>query len=106
IGMKPGEKLNEQLYDGSAESAKETKHPSIIQITPHVSEERTACDLLNWVDEILTHGLPSGQRAIDALRWGLTETEKYAVSVSGNHSPTLCKKRTDQTALKIRAVYF
>lgn len=84
IGMKPGEKLNEQLYDGSAESAKETKHPSIIQITPHVSEERTACDLLNWVDEILTHGLPSGQRAIDALRWGLTETEKYAVSVSGN----------------------
>lgn len=83
IGIKPGEKLHEQLYDGSAESATETRHPSIIQITPNASRH-TSGELLNWVDDLLHNGLPAGQRAIDILRWGLTESEQYAVSVIGD----------------------
>ena len=31
-GIRPGEKLHEQLYDGAAESATETVHPGIIQL--------------------------------------------------------------------------
>jgi FlaA1/EpsC-like NDP-sugar epimerase len=80
-GMRPGEKLHEQLYDGTAESAIETIHPSIIQLVSHHNEFDHAA-LLEWTDHILKHGLGSQDNALRKLLWGMTPSEEYAISLN------------------------
>jgi FlaA1/EpsC-like NDP-sugar epimerase len=76
-GIRPGEKLHEQLYDGSAESATETSHPGIIQLN-YPDKHYRPSELLAWVDCLLQRGVDN-EKALDELRWGLTPSEQYAV---------------------------
>lgn len=77
-GIRAGEKLHEQLYDGTAESAIETAHPGIIQLNA-ASISFDGMKLLNWIDEILAKGLDSNQSALRQLLWNMTPNEKYAI---------------------------
>ncbi|MBI5667982.1 MAG: polysaccharide biosynthesis protein [Chloroflexi bacterium] len=78
IGIRAGEKLNEQLYDGLAESAVETAHPGIIQLNTPANSFDPA-KLLNWVNHILVNGIDPNQSALRQLLWNMTPNEKYAI---------------------------
>ncbi len=77
-GIRPGEKMNEQLYDGSAESASETAHPGIIQLKGRNSDF-DGQELMAWVAQLLVHGLETNEDPLRQLLWGMTASEKYAI---------------------------
>ena len=81
-GMRPGEKMHEQLYDGTIESARETVHPGIIQLNNDDTSFKRE-ELMAWVDEILERGV-SHDNALNELRWGLSSSEQFA---AGTTSP-------------------
>jgi FlaA1/EpsC-like NDP-sugar epimerase len=78
-GMRPGEKLHEQLYDGSSVDALETAHPGIIQLNGHYNQPFDGAALLQWVAELLKNGIDSNQDALSQLLWGMTSSEQYAL---------------------------
>ncbi len=78
-GMRPGEKLHEQLYDGAAVDAVETLHPGIIQLNGHHDAEFDGAALLQWVSDLLKNGIGSNQDALSQLLWGMTPSELYAI---------------------------
>ncbi|MBZ0297978.1 MAG: polysaccharide biosynthesis protein [Anaerolineae bacterium] len=80
-GIRPGEKMHEQLYDGAAESASETEHPGIIQLSGR-NQEYDGVELMAWVDYLLAHGLDADKNALFQLLWGMTPNEKYAIMES------------------------
>ena len=77
-GMRPGEKLHEQLYDGSVESAHETKHPGIIRLEPH-ELSYTPEMFINWISNFIEERL-SGDNILQDLLYGMSPSESYAYS--------------------------
>lgn len=75
-GIRPGEKLHEQLYDGSAEQAYETIHPGIIRLDRYTAQQADS-SLLAWADELVANGIRT-ENALKELSWGLTPSEEYA----------------------------
>ncbi len=83
IGMRPGEKLSEQLYDGAAESASETAHPGIIQLSGRHNDYDLEA-LMPWVDQIMAAGLEPYKNALYQLLWGMTPNERYAIIMANS----------------------
>ncbi len=77
-GMRPGEKMHEQLYDGAAEDAFETMHPGIIKLVNHYDHQLS--ELFPWVDRLLESGVPR-ENPLQALLWGMTSSEEEAYAV-------------------------
>lgn len=77
-GIRAGEKLHEQLYDGAAENALETAHPGIIQLST-ASNSIDGSQLLNWITSLLENGIDPKQNALRQLLWNMTPNEKYAI---------------------------
>jgi hypothetical protein len=70
--------MEEQLYDGTAESVKETIHPGIIQLSVF-NNNFDGRLLLEWVDHLEKNGLDGKASALHQLLWGMTPTEQYAI---------------------------
>ena len=87
-GIRPGEKMHEQLYDGSAESASETTHPGIIQLSGHNNADFDGSKLMAWVDQLLANGVESEENALFHLLWGMTMSERYAILDALSHTDT------------------
>lgn len=86
-GMRPGEKMSEQLYDGAAENAQETVHPGIIQLNaPEEGFSRET--LLAWVDSLQQKGIDSSRKPLHQLLWNMTSNEKYAILGEDDSAPT------------------
>ena len=79
-GMRPGEKMHEQLYDGSAEDAVETIHPGIIQLNSDPGRY-DAQELMEWIDHLIIYGIHK-EKALEELLWGLTPNEEFAVATA------------------------
>lgn len=78
MGMRPGEKLHEQLYDGSSESSYPTAHPGIIRLN-NDADHLDGDALFAWIDQIMVTGV-SQQNALKELLWGLTPNEEFAAA--------------------------
>jgi FlaA1/EpsC-like NDP-sugar epimerase len=76
-GVRPGEKIHEQLYDGAAESATETVHPGIIQL--NADENLDGVALLQWAANLRQNGIETGREPLRQLLWNMTSNEKYAI---------------------------
>jgi FlaA1/EpsC-like NDP-sugar epimerase len=77
-GVRAGEKLHEQLYDGSAENATETVHPGIIQL--NISDDKfNDLELLEWIKNIRQSGISNTPNPLRALMWNMSSSEKYAI---------------------------
>ncbi|MCU0514313.1 MAG: polysaccharide biosynthesis protein [Anaerolineae bacterium] len=77
-GKRPGEKLHEQLYDGTVESARPTIHPGIIRLesSDDASDDE---DFMLWIDRITTEGIDE-KNALKELLYGLTPSEELAIN--------------------------
>jgi FlaA1/EpsC-like NDP-sugar epimerase len=85
-GVRPGEKMSEQLYDGAAESAQETVHPGIIQLNAP-EEGFSASALLEWVDMLQERGIDPTQNPLHQLLWNMTSNERYAILGEDDSEP-------------------
>ncbi len=97
VGVRPGEKLHEQLYDGAAESASETAHPGIIQLSGRHTEFELN-DLMPWVDQIITNGLEPYKNALYQLLWGMTPNERYAIIMANSENGDVVDLLADDAA--------
>jgi len=95
-GMRPGEKLHEQLYDGAAESATETVHPGIIQL--NADENLDGDLLLQWAAKLRKNGIKNGQEPLRQLLWNMTSNEKYAILGQDGSSKEESKKVEQKNA--------
>lgn len=75
-GMRSGEKMHEQLYDGSIESAQLTKHPGIIRLEPY-SLNYTPEMFLDWVSKFIDKKL-TGENVLEELLYGMSPAESFA----------------------------
>jgi FlaA1/EpsC-like NDP-sugar epimerase len=78
-GVRPGEKLHEQLYDGSAESVSETVHPGIVCLSAQ-SDHYDGNELLAWVEHLERENI-SQENALELLLWGMSPNEQFAFEV-------------------------
>jgi FlaA1/EpsC-like NDP-sugar epimerase len=79
-GMRPGEKMHEQLYDGTVESARPTLHPGIIRLDTFVDTTDSAA-FTGWLSRIITSGIDE-KNALQELLYGLTPSEQFAIDYS------------------------
>ena len=77
-GIRPGEKLHEQLYDGAAESATGTVHPGIIQLSV-ADNTLDAAEFWKWIAQVRENGISSSENPLRTLLWNMTSNEKYAI---------------------------
>ena len=79
-GIRPGEKMHEQLYDGTAEDAVETIHPGIIQLNSDPGRF-DGQELFEWIDHLIEYGV-NKEKALEDILWGLTPSEEFAVATA------------------------
>ena len=84
-GVRPGEKMHEELFDNSEEDANETQHPGIIRLESR--REVDTQEFMSWVDKLIENGIER-ENAISILRYGLDSEIPYALpsmNKNGNH---------------------